>query len=74
MLILTRKAGEALVLDGGIEIKITEICGDKVRIGIVAPENVKVYRKEIYATVQENLSAAASAPSEAVKDVLLRMK
>ena len=39
MLILTRKAGETLVLDGGIEIKITEINGDQVRIGITAPAN-----------------------------------
>jgi len=74
MLILTRKAGETLVLDGGIEIKITEINGDQVRIGITAPANVKVYRKELYATIQENRSAASSAASDAVKNALLRMK
>ena len=47
MLILSRKTGESLILDGGIEIKITEVYGDKVRIGISAPPNVKVYRKEL---------------------------
>ena len=52
MLILSRKAGESLILDGGIEIKITEIYGDKVRIGIAAPGSVKVYRKELYATIK----------------------
>lgn len=71
MLILSRKAGESLMLDGGIEIKITEIYGDKVRIGIAAPPDVKVYRKELYATIQENQSAAQHAPmSEAVKGLL----
>lgn len=74
MLILSRKAGESLVLDGGIEIKITEIYGDKVRIGIDAPPQVKVYRKELYATIRENQSAAAAAPAAAVKDLLLKMK
>ena len=63
MLILSRKAGESLILDGGIEIKITEIYGDKVRIGIDAPPQVKVYRKELYATIQENQSAAMAAKS-----------
>jgi carbon storage regulator (csrA) len=74
MLILTRKAGEALVLDGGIEIKITEVCGDQVKIGITAPADVKVYRKELYATIQENRSAAKGAPSNKVKDALLHLK
>ncbi len=70
MLILTRKAGESLVLDGGIEIKITEVYADKVRIGIEAPANVKVYRKELYATVQENQSAAQTASPGALKGLL----
>lgn len=70
MLILTRKAGESLVLDGGIEIKITEVYADKVRIGIEAPANVKVYRKELYATVQENQSAAHTASPVALKGLL----
>ena len=63
------------ILDGGIEIKITEVYGDKVRIGISAPPNVKVYRKELYATIQENQSAAHPAPSsDALKDLLHQMK
>lgn len=74
MLILSRKAGESLVLDGGIEIKVTEIYGDKVRIGIAAPSNVKVYRKELYATIQENQTAAQHGPmSEAMKGMLKKL-
>ena len=75
MLILSRKAGESLLLDGGIEIKITEIYGDKVRIGISAPADVKVYRKELYATIQENQSAAQVAvSSDAVRGLLEKLK
>lgn len=74
MLILSRKAGESLILDGGIEIKITEIYGDKVRIGIDAPGSVRVYRKELYATIMENQSAAVHSPAAAVKDFLKLMK
>lgn len=74
MLILSRKAGESLILDGGIEIKITEIYGDKVRIGISAPADIRVYRKELYATIQENQSAAMAAPAAAVKSFLQKMK
>ncbi len=75
MLILSRKAGESLILDGGIEIKITEIYGDKVRIGISAPADVRVYRKELYATIQENQSAAQVAvSSDAVRGLLEKLK
>lgn len=74
MLILSRKAGESLILDGGIEIKITEIYGDKVRVGIAAPSNIKVYRKELYATIQENKTAAQRGPmSEAMKGMLKKL-
>ena len=61
MLILSRKAGQSLMFGDGIEITITEISGDKVKLGISAPADVKVYRKELYSTIQENQSAAAPA-------------
>lgn len=70
MLILSRKAGESLVIGEGIEITITEIAGDKVRLGISAPANVKVYRKELYSTIQENQSAALPTQSQALQDLL----
>ena len=74
MLILSRKAGESLILDGGIEIKITEIYGDKVRIGIAAPADVKVYRKELYETLQENKSAAGTAAAAVLRDLSRKIK
>lgn len=47
MLILARKTNEAIMIGDNIKITVVEIRGDKVRLGIVAPENVKVDRKEI---------------------------
>ncbi|MCI9405332.1 MAG: carbon storage regulator CsrA [Oscillospiraceae bacterium] len=79
MLVLSRKIGETVLLDSalldsGIEIKITEISGDRVKIGITAPANIKVYREELYATIQENQTAAKAAAIDEVKDFFLRMK
>ena len=74
MLILSRKTGESVMLGDGIEIKITEISGDKVKLGISAPPQVKVYRKELYATIQENQSAAQGADAGAVQDFLKRIR
>lgn len=48
MLALTRKKGESLVINNNIEITVLEIRGDQVKIGISAPKEVPVYRKEVY--------------------------
>ncbi len=74
MLILTRKLGESVVLDGGIEIKITELSGSQVKLGITAPPAVKVYRGELYTTIQENQSAAYEVDVNAIRDLLQQMK
>ena len=58
MLILTRKKGESVKIGEKIEIFITEVKGDKVRIGISAPENMKITRTELYLTVENNKEAA----------------
>lgn len=58
MLILTRKKGESVKIGDEIEIFITEVKGDKVRIGICAPENMKITRTELYLTVENNKEAA----------------
>lgn len=60
MLILSRKPGEALDINGKIEIKIIEVSGDKVKIGISAPEDVKILRSELCQTVESNKDAASS--------------
>ena len=53
MLALSRKKGEALVVNNNIEITILDIKGDQVKIGIEAPKDVPVYRKEVYLQIQD---------------------
>jgi len=58
MLVLTRKAGEGIVIGDDITIKVIEMKGSGVRIGIDAPKNRKIYRQEVYdRIIQENRQA-----------------
>ena len=54
MLILSRKPGESIVIDGRITIKIMRLDGAVVKIGIAAPINVPVHRQEVYDEIQKN--------------------
>lgn len=60
MLALTRKKGEALVINNNIEITVLEIRGDQIKIGISAPKDVPIYRKEVYLQIQQENEAAIS--------------
>ena len=71
MLALTRKKGESIIVDNDIEISILELRGDQVKIGISAPKEVPVYRKEVYIQIQKENEAALSADSiTALKEIL----
>ena len=71
MLALTRKKGESLVVNNNIEITILEIRGDQIKIGISAPKNVPVYRKEVYLQIQKENEASLKADGlEALKNLL----
>ena len=54
MLALSRKTGESIVIGNEVEITILEAKGNQVKVGIKAPKNVPVYRKEIYMQIQED--------------------
>ena len=58
MLALSRKKGEALVINNNIEVTVLEIKGDQVKLGISAPKEVPIYRKEVYVQMQEANKAA----------------
>ena len=71
MLALSRKQGEAIVIGNTIEITVLEAKGYQVKIGISAPKSVPVYRKEIYAQIQEeNREAVANLDVESLKKLL----
>ena len=71
MLALSRKKDEAIVINNNDEIKIIEIKGDQVKLGISAPKSVPIYRKEVYLQIQEaNQAAANEGAMEALKNLL----
>ena len=61
MLALTRKKGEALVLNNNIEVTILEIRGDQVKIGVSAPKEIPIYRKEVYLQIQKENEESSNA-------------
>lgn len=54
MLILSRKSGESIVIDGRIHLKIVRVEGDVVKIGIEAPSDVPIHRREVYEEIQRS--------------------
>lgn len=62
MLVLSRKRDESIVIAGNITITVVDIRGDKVRLGIVAPSEVPVHRREVYDAIKRD---QAAAPGEA---------
>ncbi|GAA0318786.1 carbon storage regulator CsrA [Bacillus carboniphilus] len=59
MLVLTRKSGEAIQIGGDIEISIVSVKGDQVKLGINAPKDVEILRKEIVVQIQEENKQAS---------------
>ena len=71
MLALSRKTGESIVIGNDIEITVLEVKGEQVKIGINAPKEVPVYRKEVYVQIQEsNQEATNAAGIESLKSLL----
>ena len=71
MLALSRRKNESLMIDNQIEVTVLEIRGDQVKIGISAPKEIPVYRKEVYLQIQEaNKAAVDNASLDALKKLL----
>jgi len=62
MLVLTRKENESIMIGDEIEVKILDLRDSQVKIGIVAPREVAVHRREVYLAIQEENAKAATAP------------
>ena len=63
MLVLSRKKNESIVINDDIEIVVVEIRGDKVRLGIEAPKDVSVHRREVYDAIKRNEEGGGSCDS-----------
>jgi carbon storage regulator len=79
MLVLTRKSNQSIMIGDEIEVSVLSVMGEKVRIGIQAPQKVPVFRKEIYLEIHRETGAVivsegapppADAAPEAVEDSL----
>ena len=71
MLALSRKKNEALIINNNIEVTVLEIKGEQVKLGISAPKDVPVYRKEVYAQIQDaNADAVTMDGLEALRELL----
>jgi carbon storage regulator len=66
MLIITRRAGQKIMLGDDVTVHVMEIVGNSVRIGVEAPKSLPVYREEIWAAVKEENQASATADTESL--------
>ena len=66
MLVMRRRAGESLLIGGDIEIEILDVGPTRVKLGIVAPPNLAITRKEVILTRSENLTAARNAAPDVI--------
>jgi carbon storage regulator len=67
MLVLTRRAGESVMIGDDVVITVLDVRGDVIRLGIKAPRSIQVHREEIYRELQEANRAAASPSEDAVR-------
>lgn len=67
MLVLTRKPNQSIQIGDDIEIKILAIEGEQIKIGIDAPRNVDIHRKEIYLAIQEENKEATDTSMDLLK-------
>jgi carbon storage regulator len=72
MLILSRKSGESIVIDGRIHVKIVRVEGDVVKLGVQAPADVPVHRQEVYEEIQRNNQQALASQATSLPKLPLR--
>ena len=72
MLVLTRKSNQSIMIGDDIEVSVLAIMGEKVRIGIQAPRDIPVFRKEVYLEIQQEQLAAGKEDVREEVDAALK--
>jgi carbon storage regulator len=73
MLVLSRKRNESIVIGDDIEVSVLSVAGEKVRLGIDAPRDIPVFRKEVYLEIQQQRLEAGTSAREEVDEALKRL-
>nr|WP_320132850.1 carbon storage regulator CsrA [uncultured Holophaga sp.] len=68
MLVITRKLDQSIMIDGRIEVIVTDITRDGVRLGIVAPKEVEVHRREVFDAIAEANREASAQKQDGLQD------
>lgn len=74
MLVLTRKLGESIAIDDHIKIRVVQIKGKQVRLGIEAPKDTKIHREEVYVAIQDQNLQSADVSADKTRSVAKLLK
>ncbi len=74
MLVLTRKLGESIAIDDHIKIRVVQIKGKQVRLGIEAPKDTKIHREEVYLAIQNQNEESVTTSQDATRAVAKALK
>jgi carbon storage regulator len=70
VLVLTRKTNQSIMIGDAVEVEVLAVSRDKIRLGITAPRDVPVFRKEVYLSIQEEQMGAEEGAKEQVEQAL----
>ena len=74
MLVLTRKTNQSIMIGDDIEVSVLAVSRDKIRLGITAPREVPVFRKEVYLTIKGEANGDGTSSTEDVGEALDELK
>lgn len=74
MLIIRRRVGESVLIGDHIEVQVTEVAGNRIKLGISAPPSILILRKEMKLAEQENVAAARGVSPQAIHLLLGRLR
>jgi carbon storage regulator len=74
MLVLTRKTNQSIMIGDDVEVTVLAVSRDKIRLGITAPREVPVFRKEVYLSIKGEQMSADGDARETVEDALGSLK